>query len=483
MNEHQVEDILVRHGQRIAETRPVASVRRIAWKPALAMGVGVAAIAMLMLAPRYAEAARIERFKRAIKGARSVDQHWYTRVNGGSWHEFMHIISEGDSTRTNARMGTGIEFTILANSQWNLIDYSHLPFATLTKTPESELVETDLLKSLLALLDGNPDKKVYKYSTSSGEPLNGRKTYVIDYSRADTNQKMHIIVDAATDLPIEAYMWRGPDDFHGITTEENRITYTYNNTYDQKLFALPTNKKIVNPDKEKVSLKRRWEENAKVAPGLPPIYETTVGPDGTIWIAFGVKEGSNVEKLPCEVLANGKRYLHVIDISASFRAINEDYRVGGREVIMTPFVAAYDDGTLPTKAEIRFAKRIEGQPEGGALGKIPEKLDDAISKSYELKPESEVVPSYMPSLGFDKERLSMPMQFWRKKALARQKLGDYVGAIDAYQHEIQGWNGFVRYKANEAMIGQATCYAAMGDQAKADILMKQAKELKQSMVR
>lgn len=483
MNEHQVEDILVRHGQRIAETRPAQLLRRIAWKPVLVTGIGVAAIAMLMLAPRYAEAARIERFKRAIKGAKSVEQHWYSKVNGGSWNEIMDIISQGDNTRTNVRIGTGFERTVISNSQWNLIDYKDLPFATLTKTSPDELVETDLLKSLLALLDGNPDKNVYKYSTSAGQTLNGRQTYVIDYSRADTNQKMHVIVDATTDLPIEATMLRGPDDFHGITTEENRITYVYNNTYDPKLFALPTNKKIVNPDTEKISLKLRWEENAKVAPGLPPIYETTVGPDGTIWVAFGVKEGSNVEKMPCEVVVNGKRYLHVIDLPASFHAINDDFRVGGRQLIMTPFVPAYDDGTLPTKAEIRFAKRIEEQPEGGALGKIPEKLDDAVSQTYELKPESEVVPSYMPSLGFDRERLSMPIQFWRKKALARQKLGDYVGAIDAYQHEIRGWEGFVRYKANEPMLGEASCYQALGNQAKADQLIREAEALKRSRVR
>src|SRR5436190_9432065 len=97
VNEHQVENLLGQHGDEILRRQRVrqmkASPRR--WKPLLVTGTTAACVLALALAlPRNADAARIQKMRRAILGARSMEYRGTMSVNGGPWREFIHVINQ-----------------------------------------------------------------------------------------------------------------------------------------------------------------------------------------------------------------------------------------------------------------------------------------------------------------------------------------------------------------------------------------------------
>jgi tetratricopeptide (TPR) repeat protein len=93
------------------------------------------------------------------------------------------------------------------------------------------------------------------------------------------------------------------------------------------------------------------------------------------------------------------------------------------------------------------------------------------------------LPEYMIALGFQKEFLRVGINLWRKKAEAREAVGDLKGAIKAYEAEIQAFENYVIYASYKPMLKAADCYEKLGELSKATELRAKAAVLQRTRIR
>ena len=489
MNENQVENLLSTHGDEILRRQRISQTQRQVnaqsrWKPVLVAGTVFFGLGIFVFFPRQADA-KLPKIKNAIRGARSMEVQMFGRYNNGPWRKFQHRINQNGLSRYEGERPNGIFMTAIDDGYQTLQNYQKLPFAVLRKKDQTEKGESeaiDPLKEALAILDGNSDKSVYSYSTLQGKVVNGRETYVINYSRSDIQRTLKVIVDEETNLPIESFCRDEADPKRNIGVQEIHTTYLYNRSYDSALFSFKTGKRVIDLNTERNKLQKDWAQ-AKSVKGNAPIYASSITPDGTIWIAFGVESLDRLDKVPSEIVANGTTYIFSHDSSAAIRSINANFRIAGRHIVITSFVPIKEVSSLPTDAIVQFGSRVqteEGQINAGKIGFI-DRVENP--QRVPLEVEGLNLPSYMATLGFDRSFIYESARLWKTKAEYHEKIGDLLGAGKAYEAEAEAWKNWVEYKGFEPLRKAAECYRQLGNLEKAANLSLRADKLEATRIR
>ena len=481
MNENHVENLLSRHGDEILTRRTVKQAKRKqAWKPIFATGTIVVAVGTFLLLPKNAEAAKIVKIKNAMKNARSSDVKMSARYNGGPWREFSRQFSQGEKVRIDANLGQGGQLSTIFDSRQRWLSYESLPFATIEPTDPADTkwlegFTEDPLASAMSILDGNPDPSAYTLKTSNGP--NG--TYIIDYSRNDGDPKrgstiLQIVVDQATNLPFESremihFEWG---------TEEIKTTYKYGVKFDSHIFEIDRKKKAYDLKSERVRLANEWSK-VKSDGYHAPIYSSLMTPDGTVWIAYGIDVKIDDEKpfvqIPCQLVNGSAKYILATEFPTTYTSIAKDFTVHNGPALIAAFVPVNEAAPESESFRIRFGTR--------KLRENTEQSSEASSRLLKIMKEPMALPEYMIGLGWQKEFLRIGIQLWRKRAEAREALGDLKGAIQAYEGEIKAYENFVIYASYRPMLKAAACYEKLGNLEKAKELRTKAAELQKSRIR
>ena len=485
MNEHQVENLLSQHGDEImARRQPKVVKRRVAWKPILVTGTAVVATATFLLLPMNAEAAKIVKIKNAMKHVNTSEVTMSASYNGGPWREFSRSITQGKKLRADVAIWQGGELTIISDSKVQWTNFKRLPFATIEPADPTEIkFMTDFVKdplaSAMSALDGNSDPNVYSLKTENLP--NG--TYVVHYSRNDGGSKrgattLRIVVDQANDLPMESfqnskYEW-GSQDIH--------TTYRYGLKLSPQLFEIDRSKKVYVAASERQKLSDQW---SKVKPDgtFAPIYSATVTPDGTIWVAYGANDKIDSDnplvQVPSQLISGSKKYVLAMELPThydyDYANVNKDFSVEGKPAVIAAFVPVGDPALDSSDFRMRFGTR--------KLGENTEQSPEAHSQTLSLKKETMALPEYMICLGWQKEFLRVGTTLWRKKAEAREAIGDLKGAIRAYDAEAKAYENYVIYASYRPILKAADCYEKLGHLEKAKELRAKAAELQKSRIR
>ena len=488
MNEHQVENQLSQHGDEIlARRQPKVVKRRVALKPILVTGTAVVATATFLLLPMNAEAAKIAKIKNAMKHVQSMEQRGYSRVNGGPWRQYYTGAIQRDRSRIEVMKGAGQKATYIEDHETTLRSYGRLPFALLVprssiENKESDEAYSNPLKAEIDFLQGSGNPSDYTYSSSKGDIVNGQRTYVINVARADTKQSIKVVVNEATDLPIEVFEHDEPVPGTNRVQSDFHKVFEYNKKYDPDYFSLGTEKTVIDVAIEEEKLRKKWAEVA-VTKDHAPIYASSVTSDGSIMIAYGVKDTDQMGIVPSEVVAAGAKYALSTEFQLGGFSNSEGFLIHGLQVIVATFVPIYDPVELPSRIQVRFGTRPplkDGQP---SFGKVDQIIDTIKPESFEAETEQYLCPMYMAVLGQDKYFLVCPAYRWKTKGEAREKLGDIRGAAVAFERAGDAWKNFVEYMGYKPYREAARCYDLLGDQDKANKLREHAAELERTRVR
>lgn len=486
MNEHQVEKLLSQHGDEISARRKPTfqPKRKVAWKPILVTGTAVVAIGVFILLPRNAEAARVQGIRKALKGVQSMEYWAQVRYNGNAWNDFIHSIRQGDFAWMRVAKSRSLGMTSISNQTSSMTDWDRLPFATIGKFDVGDVLDNqeDPLQIAITSYTGGNASEEYNVTTFDSAPRDNRPTYTLSYvskglpkgaiyTSTEDKQNFEILVDSKTNLPIESSYFRNTK---GVTSEI-KFQYAYNKTYPESLFRLETKKPILFPETERRKLAEKWSK-VKIDGNHAPIYSASISPEGTIWIAFGVKEYEAVSSVPSEiVVSNGAKYVRGSERPYTLQPKDGENFGDRKDVIFTPFIPIYDSHSLPAKVGIKYAKRETYKDSAGS--------DEAKIVSVDLIANSWNIPSYFPSFNMGRAILEFPLNFWRTRAKARQELGDTLGAAKAFEAEADAYKNFVEYGGYKPLLEAAKCYESLGSPEKATALREHAAELQRTRIR
>ena len=483
MNENHVETLLSQHGDEILSRRQTKQPKqKVAWKPILVTGTAVLAIGTFLMLPKNAEAARIAKVKQALKAAHSVSITSFIRNRGGVWQIYSRQFAQTGFWRTEAEKGKGNRLTLIADRTHRMTNYDKLPFVTVSHHSESEWKKNyqdyfdSPLKAATYEISSTNNPEDYTCETRPGKPKGGQPTYIIEYKRVQDVETTQVIVNAETNLPIESIRH---SEFHGVG-EDTRNEYRYNQRINSDLFSFKTSKQVIDVQAEQGKLSQRWSET-KILIGSSPIYSTTVTPDGSIWIAYGVKDWEKLDSVPSEVNAAGVKYTLAKELPTSSASFGRDFRIRGNQVMIATFVPIYDPVKLPSNVDIRFGSRqiVDARP----VDKVDKVFDSPALQGVEVQTESMPIPHYLPVFGFDREYLTTEARLWERKAQAREQLGDNAGAADAFERSGRAWEKFVIYMGYKPYREAARLYEKLGQIEKARKLRTLADELYKSRIR
>ena len=482
MQDHKIDDLLSSYSDNLGHfggSVPRRNPIRL-WKPVFATGTIVVAVGTFLLLPKNAEAAKIMKVKNAIKHALSSELAMSARFNGGPWREFSRQFSQGEKQRIDAALGQPGKFTTIYDARKRWLSYEALPFSTIEPTDPADTkwlegFTEDPLAFAMSILDGNSDPNAYTLKTSSKPD----GTYLVDYSRNDGDPKrgtttLQIVVDQASNLPLQSlqtmrFEWG---------SEDIRTTYKYGIKVDPQLFEIDRSKKLYDLKSERESLASEWSK--VITDGYhAPIYSSSMTPDGTVWIAFGADGKIDSEiplvQAPCQLVNGSTKYILATEFLTTYTNIAKDFTVHNGPVLIAAFVPVKEVAPESGTFQIRFGTR---KP----MENI-EESSEAPSQHLKVSKESMALPEYMIGLGWQKEFLRIGITLWRKKAEAREALGDIKGAIQAYEGEIKAYENFVIYASYRPMLKAADCYEKLGNLAKAKELRTKAAELQKSRIR
>ncbi len=442
-------------------------------------GMAVVAIGTFTLLPRNAEAAKIVKIKKAMRLMKSLETVGYARYNGGAWQEYYRSVSMPTFSRIDDLRFKNFRHTLIDDSQKSLRSYEGLPYVCLFAQNEkvSKQVEwdnKDPLKETLSILDGSPDPKDYSYTSSPGKMVEGQSTYVIDYRRADSKSTIKIVVNEQTNLPIESY---GTSQYRQGEYQETRTTFRYNQKYDPKIFSFDTNKQVIDIAAEREKLKQKWSD-VKVEAGRSPIYSASVATNGSIWIAYGVKDPYVLNNVPAEVVVDGQSYLLAMSYVTGWQPINKDFLIHGKEVMIAEFVPLDDSVNLPSRASIRFGNQVQSYSVDFPLYRRVSVPDEAKAIAVELTPETLICPSYMPCFGYDRDPIYASTKFWHVRAIGREAKSDLAGAAEAFEKEAQSWDTYSEYMGYKPYAEAARCYRLVKNTGKANRLTSISEKLR-----
>ncbi len=484
MNENQVENLLSQHGNEIeARRQPKVVKRRTTWKPILVTGTAMVAITTFLLLPRNAEAARIQGMRNALKGVQSMEYWGHIRYNGNSWNEFVHQIRQGDLVWAEIAKSRALRVTYISNHEDVMMNWERLPFVTISKANIDDFYgEDDPLKIAIANYTGNNVSEQYDVKTADSKPIDGHATYTLSYVSKEPpsnsidkttkdKQSFQIVVDAATNLPIESKYRREEKDVVG----DIKYRYVYNRQYSQSLFKMTSQKPIIYSDKERKRLTDKWM-NEKSEADFAPIYSATISPEGTIWIAFGVKNYEEVSSIPTEITGdNNVKYVIGTEQPYACQDSNSETHGEFSGVVFSPFIPIYDQSAVPKTAQIKYGLR--------ATNKKPESDQEAKFSTVKLGLDSWNIPNYFPAFNKGRDMLTFPIDFWRSRAVARRELGDVLGAAKAFEQQAEAYKSFVEYGGYKPLLEAAKCYEILGILDKAKALRVRAAELQRTRVR
>ncbi len=490
MNEHRVEQLLTDHGQAILATRPAPKRKSVAWKPVLVAGLGVGVVAAFVLLPNTAEA-RLKKMKSAIRDAYSMRIEMYSRYESGDWRFVSKEYYEGGKKRLEGVKGSGAVVKIVSDGKTSQKEYQQLPYVV--RYASDSTADTagdqpgDPLKEALKYVEGDPDRRNFKYSTSPGKVIDGHQTYIIKYAHfnrpgEEAQRAIEITVDQKTNLPLEYFCHDAPNIEQNRPAYDIHAIYRYNEVMDPNLFSFKTSKQIIDTEVEMAKLATKWKQ-IPVPKDRSPILDARVTNDGTIWVAFGVKDLDVNEPVPSGLIVQGIRYR--LAWSVPVESTTRNWLMNGRQVAFSAFVPVHEAAVEPREMTVQFAARTrEGDDRSWiAVALAPDSLDGSLEETYHLTKQAGTYPSYLPVMGFDREPISLPTKLWHTKAVEREKTGDLIGAARAFESEADAWEHFVVYMAMKPLREAARIYTQLGQLDRAKELKAKADEYDRTRVR
>ena len=376
------------------------------------------------------------------------------------------------------QMSRKVSLTVICDGKSQLIFYNTLPYATMSPLAASEKskIESayeDPLMEVFSYFEGFPTSPDISVRSSSGTEVNGRATYVIEARRKDNHHSLRVVVDKASELPIESIFSNPTQNFES----ERKTEYAYNKSYPDSLFSISNTKEIVNAKREQSILAKKWTQ-PKLDTKTTPVYESSISPDGTIWICFGEDNTSYVKSAPAEVICDGVKYVGAFDWSSEYSSTGQGFLVNKKAMMISAFVPIHEPTGRPTTATIRF-----GAIDRNKRDFFPAPPSGASEMRVELNLDKHDFPDYARPFGFDHMARNLSTPLWHAKALAREKESDLLGAAQAYEQEAEACKQFVEYVAFRPLREAARLYEMLGQLDKATELRSRADELERTRIR
>lgn len=466
MNDKKVDDLLTEYSQSLGHSRhasanvKVKTGRTIIWKPALVTCIGAALIATFTFLPRRAEAAPMDRVFQALKETKFWMATCRTKEQGGSWIMQYRSFHQDDKTRGESPVFGGPPKTIVTiiDSESEYTDHSDLPYILKSKFSSDKGQQSeamiDPLKNSLQLIGGMRAD----FARTDGIKYQGSDAYSLSLKFKKTGKKyFELFVQRSSNLPL-AVLIDNPGT-PKVKPFEYRIDYSYVPPKDLSLFTPDPKKYFVDIEAEKAAYAELWSKTP-VSPDSPTIFASSISPDGTIWITFGVKNHNKKGWTPLKLL--NKNYAPASWFMMNSYGTSKDFRVSGYEVITTNYIPIDPTATKPAEIQIEFSAKAAFLDE-------PKDVQRKTVTSV-LTKEQRDFPAHFPCFMRDIRTEFLVTSQIRARARALQKRGDYLEAGRAFEKE---FHLLKRYAFMHQPLREAIeCYEKLG-------MKKKVQELKQ----
>jgi hypothetical protein len=401
------------------------------------------------------------------------------QLPSGKWHEFAHIYYRDRMWRTDARKSQAMVISVVERDGMQLTDYERLNHATLrpVRAPgaDTPTVEGNALDFAKRSLDAG-DLSVERTTTVREHgPVEGVPTYLVVLDRPTDGFHAEILVDKRNDLPIRS--WAKVHHPRQERWLEYSQEFRFNQPLSDQLFTLEPGKPVVRLPEARAALLKRWQ-SAAAKVGETAVYDGSVGPDGTVWLALTVPSGSDRPLLPSRIASEGGDYVRLPDFDPSNGADSAPVRIGGKDLVLTAFAPLRIGGPLPRQVNVDFAKRTPDRPSGSPRSAEGETV--TARTRLPLRRQADDRPDFFPALNLDRLGFEIPLIAWRSRGRALEAAKDYPAAARAYERCADEYRNFVKYAGYLALEDAARCYDKGGMPDLAQKRRQQAAALKAS---
>ncbi len=461
MNDKRIDDLLNEYSQSLGHSRQTIANAKVKpakiamWKPMLATCIGTVVITTFVLMPRRAEAATIDLVIDALKEANFWMATCRSKEQGGDWVTNYRRFHQGDKIRFESQVfgGAPRTYTTIIDSGLDYRDHSDLPYILKSKVavyPRQEQdAMTDPLKNSLQLVGGMRSDFV----RTDGITYQGSKAYSLKLN-SKGRKIFELIVQKSTNLPL-AVTVNNPGSAK-VKPFKYRIDYSYvpPSNLSSLLKPDPT-KYIVDQDADKASFADTWSK-IQSSPDSPTIYNSSISPDGTIWITFGVIEGSKNCWTPLRIL--DKNYAQSSCFLMNSYGNSKDFRVLGYQVMTANYIPVDPSAPKPTMVIVEFGNKP-------AFSAEPK---DMLRKTVtcQLTHEERDFPAHFPCFTEEVPLVFLASNQFRVRANVLKKRGDYLGAGKAFEKEHHVLEEAQYLHFNIPLNAAIACYEKLGMKAK-----------------
>lgn len=471
MNDRKIDDLLSEYAQGLGHSRhlvPAVMPRKVQiWKPVLITSLGAAAIAATVFMPKRAEAAPIDRVKGALQNVRSWTATCQTRDQGQPWalqYRSFHLDGKirGESPVFGGAPRT---YITIIDSDIEYSDHSDLPYILKSKFVLDPRVKagvfSDPLKNSLQMVGGEMRKDFVR---TEGITYKGNDAYSLSLKSKKTGKKYYeLMVQKSSNLPL-AVLINNVNPSTKIPFEY-RIEYSYALITDSSLFKPDPKKYVVDEVADKAQYEAEWAKKAS-APESPTIYGSSISPDGTIWITFGVKDREKNGWTPLKILS--KNYAQSSSFLMNSYGNSKNFRVNGYEVATSNYIAIEPGPTRPTEIQVEFGYKP------AFLG-APKDMKRQTIKCM-LTNEKRNFPAFFPCFMQEIPFVFLASNQANVRAHALMARGDYLGAGRAFEEEHRIIREARYYNVSNPLKAAIGCYERLGMKQK----IRELRELSKS---
>jgi hypothetical protein len=464
MEDRTIDDLLSGYSKGLGHSRhkkpQVTATKLPLWKPVMVTAVGAAILGAFVFIPRRVEAAPIDKVLQAFNSAHFWSSTTWMRslAKPAPWQLSGNLIHLDDAFQQNGPASTPGFLTIITKSGFQFYDYQGMP--CILKIP---LKESEWLKNV-----NDPMKQAIYYSKFKGKELvrkdggmfKGIETFSLTVTSKQGKVLFEAIVDKSNNLPLQFTMGiGGKNDAAEIRTE-----FQYRQPKELVVLSPNSKKEIIEIEKEMPTLAEKWNS---VKPNLDKfsLLSSSISPDGTIWIASRV-EGDLVAAGRRTLSLDNANYTSATCQTFDGLQIKDPLLSAIQGVTINQFIPIYDKSPLPKSVTVKVG------PYFSYKGDLKKPALNSILCPLSLEPYR--FPGYMPTILFSVNTNLMEREFWRRRADARKKLGDFKGAIEGYMKSYEkdkSLHTFFSASFNN-LKSAAECYDKLGDNVKAQKLRK-----------
>lgn len=480
MNENKLENLMQSYKDTLGQARRPEPKDKPSAVPRLAFtGLAVAALATgVVLWPRDASAAAVERLRKAIRNANSMEMV-FAMEGATGFKEFVATTYKDGAWRYDSRSGTALEGTFIIANGRCISNYKNLDHATseLADHQMSHMftgAEVDALDFAMQQTDMGAVGRKRDIKLLPGIDAS---TYKMRLERPSDDYVAEILIDKKTDLPIstEISMMFGGDD----KQQRYRQSYRFNEQVPDSLFQVPKGRPVLDLVVEQSKLVKAWSKPL-ASVETTEIRDARVSPDGTIWILVTapippempkIIETADWEKhrrasavlLPSEIDAgNGISYGRAQEIvPSSILGKPQTFKIDGETAYIVPFVPLTKTPEQPGKVTLRLATRLPHMPGFSDPGEVKSREAKEVVTVLVTK-ENGAMPSYFPALDLDHFGFQVPILLADTKAKAFEAVEDWKSAGRAYEECAHAYAGFVKVAGHIPLRQAAACYEKAG---------------------